>query len=83
MSSSENDRARMRDGTALRQMIGLRHDGRRPDLEPATAFEAVTRQMVLDLGREIHTLRTRIDGLFGVVVGSILLDVLLRLAGWH
>ncbi len=67
----------------LRQIIGQRHKPKTADLAPANAFEAVTRQMVDDLHGEIHALRARLDGLFSVVVGAIILDLLLRLAGWH
>lgn len=54
------------------------------DLAPATAFEAVTRQMVTDLASEISELRRRIDTLFYVVVSAIVVDVLGRLVsgGW-
>lgn len=51
------------------------------DLNPASAYEAVTRQMVNDLAREIADMRRRLDSLFYVVVSAIIVDVLLRLAG--
>ena len=49
------------------------------DLAPSSAYEAVTRQMVSDLGREIGYLRRRMDTLFYVVVSAIVVDVLGRL----
>ncbi|MBA2453669.1 MAG: hypothetical protein H0V47_10890 [Chloroflexia bacterium] len=54
------------------------------DLSPSSAYEAVTRQMVSDLGREIGYLRRRMDTLFYVVVSAIVVDVLGRLVagGW-
>lgn len=51
------------------------------DLDPATAHEAVTREMVLALQREVTQLRVRLDALFYLMVGSVLLEVLLRLIG--
>jgi hypothetical protein len=51
------------------------------DLAPATAYEALTRQLVEQLGEEIDKLRGRLDGLLWAVVGAVVLDVVLRLAG--
>ncbi len=51
------------------------------DLEPATTHEVVTREMVLALQREVTQLRVRLDALFYLMVGSVLLEVLLRLIG--
>jgi hypothetical protein len=51
------------------------------DLQPATAHEAVTRQMVYDLTREVGELRKRVDALFYLVVSAIVVDVLGRLFG--
>ena len=50
-------------------------------LEPATAYEAVTRQMVLALEDDLREIKTRLNGLLFMVAGSVLLDVALRLAG--
>jgi len=50
-------------------------------LEPTSAHEAVTRQMVEDLARELVALRSRLDSIFYIIVGSIVVDVLLRLVG--
>ncbi len=83
MNAPHDDRTTFRDGTALRQIISQRREAKVTDMEPANAFEAVTRQMVVDLVNEIHSLRTRIDSLFSVVVGAIILDLLMRLAGWR
>lgn len=54
------------------------------DLAPSSTYEAVTRQMVSDLGHEIGYLRRRMDTLFYVVVSAIVVDVLGRLVagGW-
>jgi len=81
MTASHHDRESIRDGTVLRQIIGERSEAKSVDVQPASVYEAITRQMVIDLTAEIHSVRTRIDSLFSVVVGAILLDLLLRLAG--
>jgi hypothetical protein len=49
-------------------------------LEPASAYEAVTRQMVLNLNEELREIKGRLNGLIFMVAGSLLLDVALRLA---
>lgn len=49
-------------------------------LEPATAYEAVTRQMVVGLSEEFREVKARLNGLLFMVAGSLLLDVALRLA---
>jgi hypothetical protein len=83
VNTAPDDRSTLRDGTVLRQIVGQQREAKTVDMAPANAFEAVTRQMVIDLTNEIHALRTRIDSLFSVVVGAIVLDLLLRLAGWR
>ncbi|MFN8594178.1 MAG: hypothetical protein U0031_22200 [Thermomicrobiales bacterium] len=62
---------------------GSRESARPPEpisLEPASAYEAVTRQMVLALTEDLHEIKNRLNGLLFMVAGSLLLDVLLRLA---
>ena len=49
-------------------------------LEPASAYEAVTRQMVLGVSEELREIKARLNGLLFMVAGSLLLDVALRLA---
>jgi len=56
-------------------------DRERVSLEPASAYEAVTRQMVLALTEELREIKTRLNGLLFMVAGSLLLEVALRLAG--
>jgi uncharacterized membrane protein YhhN len=50
-------------------------------LEPVSAYEAVTRQMVLALEEDLREIKTRLNGLLFMVAGSVLFDVALRLAG--
>ena len=51
------------------------------NLEPATTYEVVTRQMVEDLIREITAVRQRVDSLFYLVIAAIAGNVLLRFFG--
>ena len=77
---TDREREALRDGTTLRQLV-KRKAPPEVQLEPASAFEAITRQMVDDLRGEILAVRSRLDSLFSVVIGAIVLDLLLRLAG--
>ena len=57
------------------------HRPREPvSLEPASAYEAVTRQMVIGLTEELKEIKSRINTLLFMVAGSLLLDLALRLA---
>lgn len=51
------------------------------ELVPASAYEAVTRQMVEGLVREVGEIKGRLNGLLFMVAGAIVVDVALRLAG--
>jgi hypothetical protein len=51
------------------------------NLDPLTTYEVLTRQMVDDLTREVLATRQRVDTMFYLVIGSIVLDVLVRLSG--
>ncbi len=50
-------------------------------LEPASAFEAVTRTKVEELAEDVKEIRARIDGIFWLIAGSVVVDVLLRAIG--
>ncbi len=50
-------------------------------LEPISAYEAVTRQMVLGLSEELREIKARLNGLLFMVAGSMLLEVVNRLVG--
>jgi hypothetical protein len=50
-------------------------------MEPATAYEAVTRQMVEGLRDELREIRSRINGLLFIMVGTVVTEVTLRLTG--
>ncbi len=51
------------------------------ELRPAGAYEAVTRQMVENLAADIREIKNRLNGLLFMVAGTVLLDVIVRVAG--
>jgi hypothetical protein len=51
------------------------------ELEPASAYEAVTRQMVVSLDRDVRALRKRIDALIFMVLSAIAAEAASRLFG--
>ena len=59
--------------------IGIARD--RLSLEPATAYEVVTRQMVLDMGEDLREIKSRLNGLLFMVAGAVLLEVITRMMG--
>jgi hypothetical protein len=50
-------------------------------LEPASAYEAVTRQMVLDMGEDLREIKSRLNGLLFMVAGAVVLEVVTRVMG--
>ncbi len=51
------------------------------DLAPKSAHEALTRQMVTDLVKDLEGLRGRVDAVLWLVAGAVVLDVVMRVAG--
>ncbi len=51
------------------------------DLGPGTAYEAITRTKVDELTADVKEIRARIDGIFWLIAGSIVVDVVLRAIG--
>ena len=80
-SETTDARFELRSGMALRRIVGRSEPRGGVDLEPGCAYGVVTRTMVEDLYQELRAIRTRVDSLFGVVIGAVALDLLLRLAG--
>ncbi|HET8626917.1 MAG TPA: hypothetical protein VFL91_05840 [Thermomicrobiales bacterium] len=74
MRSGEELRARVRRlrGEARRDEVGL-------DLDPRSAYEVLTRQMVSDMADELRELRLRVNGLIFVTIGAVVTDAILRL----
>jgi hypothetical protein len=48
------------------------------DTGPASTYEVVTRQMVIDLAEDLREIKSRLNALFYALLGGILLDVLGR-----
>jgi hypothetical protein len=67
----EDERRRARD----------QRDSVRVDLSPASAYEAVTRQMVEALADDLREIKRRLDGLLWMVAGAIVIDIVIRLSG--
>jgi hypothetical protein len=51
------------------------------DLAPSSTYEALTRQMVEHVAADVTAIRERVDMLLYLVISSVAVDVLLRLAG--
>jgi hypothetical protein len=51
------------------------------DLRPGSAYEAITRQMVESLTDDMKEIKTRLNNLFYMVIGAILIDILSRWIG--
>jgi len=66
---------------AVRPEDGRPERPARLDLEPATAYEVVTRQMVEALGADLREIKSRLNGLLFLVAGAVVVDLALRLAG--
>ncbi len=51
------------------------------ELGPGSAYEAITRTKVDELAADVKEIRARIDGIFWLIAGSIVVDVVLRAIG--
>ena len=51
------------------------------DMEPSTAFEALLQQQMQSLEQQLQDLRGRINDLFLLIVGTVALQAILRVAG--
>jgi uncharacterized protein YjeT (DUF2065 family) len=73
-------RRRLRSGQELRERLAAERT-RKPDaldLDPLSAYELLTRQMVGDMAEELREIRLRVNGLLFVTVGIVVTDVVLR-----
>ena len=79
---------------ALRGLLSraIRNHGRAPvavipearpaiDMEPGTTFEALLQQQMQSLEQQLQDLRGRINNLFLLIVGTVALQAILRVAG--
>lgn len=51
------------------------------DLSPGSAYEAVTRTKVDDLAEDVKEIRGRIDAIFWLIAGAIVVQLVLRAIG--
>lgn len=51
------------------------------DLRPGCVYGVVTRERVDDLTNELREIKSRLNYLFSLVAGAIIIDVLLRISG--
>ena len=79
-------RRRRRSGEELLVRLRAGREGReegreaRPlDLDPRSAYELLTRQMVAGLSEELREIRQRVNGLLFVTVTAVIADVVIRL----
>ena len=75
MTGRVGQMGRMREGPGRARARGS------VDLGPASAYEAVTRQMVEGLAEDLKEIKGRLNGLLWMVAGAIVLDVVIRVAG--
>lgn len=51
------------------------------DLNPGSVYEAVTRTKVDELAEEVKEIRGRIDAIFWLIAGAIVVELVLRAMG--
>jgi len=70
---------------ALKDEVRRLREGRagpgKVDLEPVSAYEVVTRQMVDGLRDDLQEIRGRINGLIFLVAGTAIAEVVTRIIG--
>ncbi len=85
MSEHDAARRRARSGEAWGERLRAAREGRedrgeeRLDLDPRSAYELLTRQMVAGLSEELREIRQRVNGLLFVTVTAVIADVVIRL----
>ena len=65
---------------ALKGAVRNWREGHGVDVRPSSAYEAVTREMVQSMRAEIAEIKSRLNGLLFMVAGSIVVDIVIRLA---
>lgn len=51
------------------------------DLAPASAYEVVTREKLEHVAQDVAAIRERVDALFHLVIATLVVNLLLRMAG--
>lgn len=62
-------------------LISPRTESSSVDLDPKSTYEVITREKVGQIEDELKEIRYRVNGIFYLVIGSVLLDVLPRWLG--
>ena len=68
-------------GDDQRRRAGRERDAGHVDFSPASAYEAVTRQMVEALADDLREIKGRLNGLLWMVASAIVIDLIFRLSG--
>jgi hypothetical protein len=66
---------------ALREQVARVRTRPGVELTPASAYEAVTRQMVEGLAADVREIKNRLNGMMWMVAGTVVIDMVLRVAG--
>lgn len=61
--------------------LPIREDTAGVDLNPGSVYEAVTRTKVDELAEEVKEIRGRIDAIFWLIAGAIVVELVLRAMG--
>ena len=61
--------------------LPIREESAGVDLNPGSAYEAVTRTMVDELSEDVKEIRGRIDAIFWLIAGAIVVELVLRALG--
>lgn len=83
MAEDAAQRRRARSGAALEARLrerGGRRDEPPLNLDPRSAYEVLTRQMVAALTEELREIRQRVNGLIFITIAAVIADVVVRLA---
>ncbi len=82
MAEDSSQRRRARSGEGLEARLrerGGRRDEPPLNLDPRSAYEVLTRQMVAGLTEELREIRQRVNGLIFITVAAVIADVVVRL----
>ena len=80
--TEDSTRRRARSGEALEARLrgrGGRRDEPPLNLDPRSAYELLTRQMVAALTEELREIRQRVNGLLFITVAAVIADLVMRL----
>lgn len=61
--------------------LPIREDATGIDLNPGSAYEAVTRTMVEEVAEDVKEIRGRIDAIFWLIAGTIVVELVTRALG--